>query len=51
MSGMAGYRVNTVTWYISAMILAMLILYPLLIKYKDTFFFIIAPCLSIFLLG
>lgn len=51
MSGLAGYRANTVTWYISAMILAMLILYPLLIKYKDTFFFIIAPCLSVFLLG
>lgn len=51
MSGLAGYRANVVTWYISAMILAMLILYPLLIKYKDTFFFIIAPCLSIFLLG
>ena len=51
MSGLAGYRANVVTWYISAMILAMLILYPLLIKYKDTFFVIIAPCISLFLLG
>lgn len=51
MSGLAGYRANVVTWYISAMILAMLILYPLLFKFKDTFLFIFAPCLSIFLLG
>lgn len=51
MSGLAGYRANVVTWYISAMILAMLILYPLLFKYKDTFLFILAPALSIFLLG
>ncbi len=51
MSGLAGYRANVVTWYISAMILAMLVLYPLLIKYKDTFFVIAAPCISIFLLG
>lgn len=51
MSGLAGYRANVVTWYISAMILAMLILYPLLLKYKDAFFVIIAPCISLFLLG
>lgn len=51
MSGLAGFRVNVVTWYISAMLLAMLILYPLLIKYKESFFYIIAPCLAIFLLG
>lgn len=51
MSGLTEYRANVVTWYISAMILAMLILYPLLLKFKDTFFYIIAPCISIFLLG
>lgn len=51
MSGLTDFRANVVTWYISAMLLAMLVLYPLLIKYKDTFFYIIAPCVSIFLLG
>lgn len=51
MSGLEGYRGNVVTWYISAMILIMLILYPLLLKYKDTFIYILAPCLSIFLGG
>lgn len=50
-SGFMGYRANTVCWYISAMLLAMLILYPLMRKYKDSFFYIIAPILAIFLFG
>lgn len=51
MSGLIDFRANTVTWYISAMLLSMLILFPLLIKYKDTFIYVIAPCISIFLMG
>lgn len=51
MSGLTDFRANVVTWYISAMLLSMLVLYPLLLKYKDTFFYIIAPCISIFLIG
>lgn len=50
-SGLLSYSANAVCWYISAMLLAMLILYPLLRKYKDSFFYIIAPLLVIFIMG
>ncbi len=40
---------NGPTWYISAMILGMFILYPVLRKYYDTFSKIIAPFFSIFI--
>lgn len=50
-SGLMGFRANAVTWYISAMLLAMLILYPLLRKYKDTYFYVLCPIIVIFLLG
>lgn len=50
-SGLMGYRANAVTWYISAMLLAMLFLYPLMRKYNDTFFYILAPLLLLFLMG
>lgn len=39
-----------VTWYLSSMLFAMLILYPLIRKYKDTYFYIIAPVILILLL-
>ncbi len=39
---------NGPTWYISAMILGMFILYPILRKYYDTFSKVIAPFFSIF---
>ena len=42
---------NNVTWYLSAMLLAMFLLYPLVRKLKDTFFYIIAPLLVIVLYG
>ena len=44
------YCVNQI-WYISAMLLTMLVCYPLLIKYKDTYIYCIAPAVSIMLLG
>lgn len=40
---------NGPTWYISAMILGMFIIYPVLRKYYDTFSKIIAPFFSIFI--
>lgn len=49
--GEGGYIVNNVTWYISAMLIAMFLLYPLMRKYKDTFFYIIAPGIAIILFG
>ena len=51
---MAGFRttvVNGAAWYISAMLLAMLILYPLLRKYKKNFIYLGAPIIVIFLAG
>lgn len=50
-SGFLNYSVGAGFWYISAMLIAMFILYPLMRKYKDIFFYIIAPLLCIFLLG
>ena len=43
MSGVQGTQVVMITWYISAMLIAMLVIYPLLRKYKDTYTLIIAP--------
>lgn len=50
-SGLSGFQANRVTWYLSAMLLAMAILYPLMMKFKDTYFYILAPLVSIFLYG
>lgn len=50
-SGFKEYTANSVCWYISAMLIAMLLLYPLMRRYQDTFFYIIAPLLCIFLFG
>lgn len=50
-SGFDEYKANAVGWYLSAMLLTMLIVYPLLRKYKDTFFYILAPIIVIFLWG
>ena len=47
---MSGVRTTVVvgqTWYISAMLISMLILYPLVRKYKKTFTHIIAPVIVI----
>ena len=50
-SGLMVFRANAATWYISAMLLAMALLYPLLIKNRKLFLYLIAPLISIFLLG
>lgn len=50
-SGLRAYTANAVCWYISAMLLGIFITYPLLRKYKDTFYYIIAPLIVIFCMG
>ncbi len=50
-AGFGGTRANGVDWYISAMLLGMLILYPLARKYQKSFSYIIAPAIGIFILG
>ena len=42
---------NGPVWYLSAMLLAMIIIWPLMRKYKDTFLYIIAPVALLILLG
>lgn len=49
-SGVRFASYNGPTWYISAMILNMLVLYPLIRKFKDSFY-IIALVLILFILG
>lgn len=51
MSGMSWYNYNGVTWYLSAMLISMLIIYPLIRKYTDTFFYILAPLGFLFSMG
>lgn len=51
---MTGLRINEpnhIEWYISCMLLAMAILYPLCRKYRDRFSRMIAPLLALFLYG
>lgn len=50
-SGIKAFSYNGVTWYLSAMILGMAVLYPLIRKFKDTFFCIIAPLGFLSLMG
>lgn len=50
-AGFLGYKSNRVTWYISAMFLVMLFMFPLIRKLGDTFYYIIAPLMLIFLMG
>lgn len=50
-SGIKTYGLVRATWYISAMLLAMLVLYPMLRKWKATFTHIIAPVIAVFFLG
>lgn len=51
MAGFPAYCATGVGWYLSALFLSMLLLYPLLRKYESAFIFIVAPLLSIFLIG
>lgn len=51
MAGFSYGSFNMAAWYISAMLLAMLILYPIGKRYFDSFVHIIAPLLAIFIIG
>ena len=44
-------HIIAVAWYISAMLLCMLIIYPLILKYRKNFVYIIAPITVFFLWG
>ena len=50
-SGIRAISYNGVTWYLSAMLLCMLVLYPLARKYRDVFLCIIAPSAFLFIMG
>lgn len=51
MAGFTGGEFHMAAWYISAMLLAMYILYPFCRKYYDMFTRVIAPLLAIFIIG
>lgn len=50
-SGLEGFKANPAAWYISAMLLAMLVLVPLFYKNQDVFMNVWAPILAIAALG
>lgn len=50
-SGLEGFKANPAAWYISAMLLAMLVLVPLFLKNRDLFINVWAPVLAIAALG
>lgn len=50
-SGLEGFKANPATWYISAMLLAMLVLVPLFLKDRDLFINVWAPVIAIAALG
>ena len=47
MTGVKTYVVNRPIWYISSMLIAMLIIYPLVRKYKNKYLYIIAPAICL----
>lgn len=51
MSGIRGMYLNDIEWYLSVMLISMLILYPLLRKWYSSFTRIIAPLLALLILG
>ncbi len=50
-SGIKYYDVNSVEWYISAMLLAMAVILPFAVKYKDTYAKYIAPVSALIIYG
>ena len=51
MSGLDGFETVAATWYISAMLIVMFIIYPVLRAKNDLFIYAIAPALTIFIYG
>ena len=51
MAGCNDYNANGATWYLSAMLFAMLLLVPLFYKYRETFLYLLAPVICLATLG
>ncbi|MBQ7035645.1 MAG: acyltransferase [Clostridia bacterium] len=51
MGGLYISKINSAVWYLSSMLLGMLILYPLLRRYKETAKKLLVPLITLFLLG
>ena len=51
MSGLGHYRTNGVVWYISAMLISMAVIYPMLRRYFHMFTKVVAPLIAVILLG
>lgn len=51
MAGFGSSRANGVAWYISAMLMVMLVLYPMIRKNFDLFVRVVAPALAIAIIG
>lgn len=50
-TGLMGFRANAVSWYLSAMLLAMAILYPIFVRKRELFLSLLAPLIAVLLLG
>ena len=50
-TGLAYGVLNYATWYLSSMVIAMMILYPLVRKYQDTMVKIVMPLMIVFISG
>lgn len=51
MTGLPGSNVIGIEWYISSMLIALFILYPLCLRFYDTFTHIVAPIVGVFSIG
>lgn len=51
MVGIGYYFPTGAAWYLSAMFLTLMILYPLALRYRSSYLHIMAPCISIILMG
>ncbi len=49
--GMKMYNVNGVAWYLGSMVLVMLLLYPIIVKKKDMWYYVWAPLIVAVSLG
>ncbi len=50
-TGIVGYNVNGIMWYLAAMLISMAILFPIAVSKKDMFFNIISPLIALFCIG
>ncbi len=51
MSGLGTRGINGVVWYVSSMLIAMTVMYPLIRKYKDTMIWIVIPFSAVMIYG